>query len=213
MSTLTFHRYDVVGAEFWDIVVSGMRNSWESWEKGDSYIELSPDEFFLGNADQALAQRLTKIGSDHGKYLRQLFVAVDITAPAYFWREFDTYHVGVTSNSTSQMHILGRYPFSADMFAWDDIPQSVQAFLLIHLNHLRDDWIAAGKRKGPEATEWRAMVQAIPDSWLYRRSVTLNYQVLRHMYFARRYHRLQEWRDWCAWTLTLPNADLITVEA
>jgi hypothetical protein len=212
------HGYEPPSATTWYFVINGMRNSWESWERGDSeYDEPGNDwtlpAFYLGDADKNLAQRLTKTGADHGKYLRQLPVVIDITAPAYFWREFDTYHIGVTSNSTSQMHTLGKHPFNASMFCFEDVDITPQTQILETLNWLRDRWIdEGGKRKGPDATYWRAMVQAIPDSWMYRRCVSLNYQVLRNMYFVRRNHRLTEWRQWCAWVDSLPYSELITVE-
>lgn len=210
---ITIHEYETPSEKCWHMVVRGVRNSWESHEKGDSEykdVDYHDCRFFLGAADKALAIRLIRAGADHGKFMRQLPVVLDITAPAYFWREFDTYGF-TTSNSTSQMHVLGRREFSADMFSWEDMDMDVRRDLLGSLNYLRDEWINSGKRKGPDATEWRAMVQAIPDSWLYRRCVSLNYQVLRSMYHARRNHRLSEWRAFCAWIETLPYSELITV--
>ncbi len=206
---LTIHDYDTPSDKTLSLVFSGVRNSWESWEKGDSILG---QWFELGDADKALALRLIKAGPDHGKFLRQLNVVVDLTAPSYWFREMDTYSVGVTQNSTSQMHVLGKHEFSADMFSWEDMHPDCQEALLGALNAFRDMWIESGKRKGPEATEWRAMLQAIPDSWLYRRCVSLNYQVLRSMYHARKNHRLSEWRAWCSWIETLPYSELITGE-
>lgn len=213
---LTIHDYDTPSAKAWWLVTTGVRNSWESWEKGDSVYTLnepySPDYFKLGDADRALALRLIKAGADHSKFMRQLPVVIDVTGPSYWFREVDTYHIGVVANSTSQMHVLGKHPFSADMFSWEDMPEAYHWRMLQHLNILRDEWIQSGKRKGPGATEWRAMVQAIPDSWLYRRCVSLNYQVLRNMYHARKNHRLSEWRALCSWIDVLPYSELITVE-
>jgi len=198
----------------WEMVIEGMRNSWESWEKGDSEAryDIDGDWFDFGPADKALAMRLTRAGADHGKYLRQLPVVIDIEAPEYWWREFDQYKIGVVTNSTSQMHTLGKHPFAAAMFSFEDVPDVARITILHTLNVLRDRWIDAGRRKGPDAVEWRAMAQAIPDSWNYRRLVTLNYQVLRAMYHARKAHRLREWRDFCAWIETLPHSDLIIAE-
>lgn len=212
---LTIHDYDTPSAKTWSLVTTGVRNSWESWEKGDSVYGMGepyiPNYFKMGDADKALALRLIKAGPDHGKFMRQLGVVVDITAPAYFWREFDTYGF-TTSNSTSQMHVLGKHEFSADMFSWEDMPRAYIDVVLQTLNGLRDEWIIAGKRKGPDAVFWRAMLQSIPDSWLYRRCVSLNYQVLRNMYHARKNHRLSEWGSLCAWIETLPYSELITGE-
>lgn len=213
-SGLIIHRYSVPCALTWDIIITGMRNSWESWEKGDSEYQESDvwhDEWFaLGDNDKALAKRLTKIGDDHGKYLRQLPIAMDISAPEYWWKEFDTYKIGTTANSTSMMHTLGKHPFDESMFCFDGVHHGTEKFLIGFLNTVRDVWIASGKRK--PSPEWRALLQVVPNSWIYRRAVTLNYQVLRNMYKVRKHHRLQEWRDFCAWIETLPHSDLITVE-
>lgn len=213
---LVVHEYETPSEGTWNMVIRGMRNSWESWEKGDSlfyYDGLRAHfRFELGTADRALCLRLIGAGADHGKFMRQLPVVFDVTAPNYFWREFDTYHIGVTANSTSQMHTLGKHPFSADMFSFEDMQEDAQHIILQNLNWLRDAWINGDKSKGPNSTMWRAMLQAIPDAWNYRRTVSLNYQVLRAMYHARRYHRLREWRDFCAWIETLPYADLITYD-
>jgi hypothetical protein len=170
-----------------------MRNSWESHNKSDSEIGI------LGDADLSLAKKLINAGPSHAKFLRQLPVIFDLEAPNYFWREFDTYHIGVTMNSTSQMHTLGKVPFNADMFDLDPeyyTPERTER-LLSFLNEARDTWIADGKKKGPEQRSWRAMVQSIPDSWLYRRTVSLNYQVLATMIEQRQNHRLSEWRFFC----------------
>lgn len=208
---LTIH--DLVGPSDaqWRIVVAGARNSWESWENGDS----TPCPFELGAADAALLTKLVKAGSDHAKFARQLPIHVDITAANYWWRELDTYRVGVAAddisqNSTSMMHVLGRVPFSADMFSFEDCDDVIQAQMIMQLNWQRDRWIdEGGKRKGPQAHEWRAMLQLIPDSWNYRRTVSLNYQAARAIYHARRAHRLSEWRAFCEALLDLPYADLI----
>ena len=150
---ITIHRYDPPSAYTWDIVIQGMRNSWESWNKSDSYteypyniIEYEP-VFMFGNADKELAARLTKAGTDHGKYLRQLPIVIEFTAPEYFLKEFDTYKISTTVNRTSMMHTLGKEPFNASMFSWENLPEYVQADLLHMLNDLRLEWIDAGRRK------------------------------------------------------------------
>lgn len=208
----------------WDMVIRGMRNSWESYEKADSrYIDEGEGDylcvdrgFTLGPADRDLAIRLAKLGSDHGKYLRQLPVIVEVKAPGYWWREFDTYRVGVeasdiTQNSTSMMHTLGKEPFTPAMFAWDgQIDSDLIGHTIDYLNSLRDEWIGRGRRKGPDISAWRALQQALPYGVLYLRTVSLNYQVLRSIYHARKSHRLAEWRDFCAWCATLEYSELIT---
>ena len=216
MSGLTIINHVGPSPEQWDMTIKGMRNSWESWEKGDSY--LAPNgKYRFGPADCALALRLACLGADHGKYLRMLPVLFELKAPGYWWREFDTYRVGVeapdvTQNSTSMMHILGKHEFTADMFCFEDMPKGAQSDILDMLNVLREQWIDAGKRKGPEVRAWRALQQAIPYGWLYTRTISLNYQVLRSICHARRHHRLAEWRDLCTWMATLDYSDLITTE-
>lgn len=215
MSGLTIEDYVAPSPAQWDMVIRGMRNSWESWGKGDS--SLVNGEFNFGTADRELAQRLAKLGADHGKYLRQLPVVVEIKAPGYWWREFDTYRIGVeasdiTQNSTSMMHMLGRDPVDASMFYFED-PESESAKSIIAGVHAaREAWIEAGKRKGPEATAWRLLQQSVPYAWLYLRTVSFNYQVLRSIYHSRKNHRLAEWRSFCEWVTTLPNSELLTHE-
>lgn len=214
---ITIHRYAGATPEYLLITIQGMRNSWESWEKGDSWVEDVYDHgqweerCNLGSKDKELFQRLIKLGPDHGKTLRQIPIVIDFTAPEYFLKEFDTYKIGTVRNSTSMMHILGKEPFKPEMFSWEDMNDEYKVYLLVVLNHLRDEWIGAGKRKGPQQKEWRALLQAVPQSWNYRSSWSGNYQVLRNMYHARKNHRLLEWRMLCDWIETLPYAELIIV--
>lgn len=212
---ITIHNWEGPSVETILLVVNGMRNSWASWDKGDSYISKAwergdSDEFILGSADKALALKLLNAGPDHSKFLRQLPITIDFTAPNYFLREWDTYKIATTCNRTSQMHVLGKVPFDASMFSFDDVPSMYIESVLNLLNDARERWIEAGKRKGPEAEAWRAMVQLIPDSWNYRSLWSGSYANLRQMYHARRHHRLREWRDFCSFVETLPYAELIT---
>ena len=198
----------------WHFVIREMRNSWDSQPRSDS--ERNP--FVLGEADAALCRKLAKAGPDHAKFMRQLPLHLVVIAPSYWWREFDTYRVGieagdVTANSTSQMHTVGREPFRADMFSFEDMDAHDQERIIAHLNVLRNHWIDCGKRKGPEARPWRAMLQAIPDSWNYRRGVSLNYANARAIYHARRNHRLREWRQFCEALAFAPCHWLMTEES
>jgi hypothetical protein len=191
--------------------IRGMRKSWDSGAKSDSYTNVFDQSFVIGPADLALAQRLLFAGSDHSKFMRQIFVGFDLTAPENWWKQFDTYKVGTTRNSSSQMHTLGKAPITVDMFAFDapDSPDTVAYIEL--LNRLREEWIENGRRKPSQ--DWRRLVQHIGGAWLYDSTITLNYQVLRAIYFARRYHRLDEWHVFCDWIATLPYAaELITWE-
>lgn len=217
--SLIIHRYSGATADYWAIVIEGVRNSWESWEKGDSHFtnqetldcgtrDALQTGYYIGMNDRALCQRLVKAGNDHGKFLRQIPLALDLSAPEYWWKEFDQYKIGTTTNSTSMMHILGKQPFDESMFCFEDIQRGYIDMLIEQLNLLRDHWIDTGKRKS--SREWRAMLQGTPNSWIYRRATTLNYQVLASMYHSRKNHKLSEWRQFCEWIKTLPYSELIT---
>lgn len=205
--SITIHRYEV-GDNMLPIIIEGMRNSWESWEKGDSY--LSNAGYVIGPNDFALAIRLIKAGDDHGKYLRQIPVALDITAPEYWWKEFDQYKIGTVTNSTSMMHVLGKDPFSDSNLELSDLDEIDKDAYLLIANNVREKWLLANKKKSTK--EWRAMLQIASNAWKYRRATTLNYQVLRHMYHSRKNHKLHEWRLFREWIETLPHSLLITVE-
>lgn len=208
---ITIHDYDTPSAKTWQLSVKGIRYSWGSNDKSDSYISLI--DFELGAQDKALMLKLIKAGTDHSKFMRQLPVVVDLTAPEYWFKEMDTYRVGITRNSSSMMHTLGKEPFNENMFSWEDLDYAVKTTLLHNLNYHRDRWIdEGGKRKGPEAYAWRAMLQTIPQSWNYHSVLSMNYQVLRSIYHARKNHRLSEWRTFCSWIEELPHAILITGE-
>lgn len=204
--------YEISSPKALNMIIYGMRNSWESYEKGDSILGADGDSlesvFFLGDKDAELAQRLTIAGKDHGKYLRQITIQLDILAPEYWWKEADQYKIGVSTNSTSMMHVLGKNPFSVDMFSLENVDPTIAENTMIVLNNLRDRWIESGKKKS--SNEWRAMLQLVPHSWNYRRAMACNYQVLRDMYFARKNHKLHEWRDFAKWIETLPYSRFLT---
>ena len=205
-------KFEYVKTYNWIDAIRGMRNSWESWSGMDSqeYFDRDREKFVteIGPKDKKLMMTLVKAGSDHAKYMRMIVVSVDIIAPEYFWKEFDTYKVGTTANSTSMMHTLGRTPITEDMFSWEDVNEEHKQQYLTLINAIRDEWIASGKKK--PSPEWRAMNQLVSIGFNYRRTVVLNYQVLRSMYHSRKNHRLSEWHDFCTWCETLPHADLIT---
>ena len=195
--------------------LAGMRNPMESWDKIDSeWVIIQPIEeygkkFIVGENDYKLAMNLSKSGSDHGKYLRMIQVWVDITAPEYWWKEFDTYKVGTTANSTSMMHKLGSRLLVFGDFAFDNIDdEEVDTLNLV--NGLIQKWWDSGKKKS--SPEWRKLIQHIPQSFLYTRTINFNYQVLKNMYHARRNHRLEEWRTFAKWVETLPYHELITLK-
>lgn len=196
-----------------DGALRGMRNSWESWEKSDSmWWAPDPEEdaaYLVGPEDLKLAMKLSRAGSDHGKYLRQILVCVDIIAPEYWWREMDTYKVGTVANSTSQMHKLGSRDLTFDDFSFD-VHGTGERILVENINELRANWLYAGGKK--PSPEWRRMIQAVPQSFNYRRTFTANYQVLKSIYHSRKGHRLAEWEGFREWVRSLPYSQIITLE-
>ena len=195
----------------WESSIRGMRNPMNSWDKSDSYwthiedaetLETAPFEFFIGEADLKLMKTLSKAGSDHGKFLRMINVTLDITAPLYWWKEFDTYKVGTVANSCSTMHKIHSKEFTLDDFSCEHLSQynkSVLQDVICALNRSRDEFTHF-----KDKYIWWQMIQLLPSSYNQKRTVQLNYQVLKSMYFARRNHKLDEWREFCAWCETLP---------
>ncbi len=179
----------------------GARNPMNSWDRMDSRTE--PDgTFVFGPNDLSLAKRLCKAGSDHRKFVRQIFVTVDITAPLYWWKEFDTYKVGTVANSTSTMHKLHAKPIeAADFSAERLVPEAREAFdaLLASLEDLRLRFVET-----KDKTLWYSLIQLLPESYNQMRTVTMNYENIRNQYFARRDHKLDEWHAYCDWALALP---------
>ena len=206
---IKIEQVDVYG---WEAAIRGMRNPMNSWDKSDSYWELSEDEspinpcdelfFFVGENDLKLMKSLSKAGSDHGKFLRMITVTLDITAPLYWWKEFDTYKVGTVANSCSTMHKIhakefGLEDFSHEHLAWEGL--DLLEYTIDYLNYCRDNF-----RQTKDKAWWWQMIQTLPSSYNQKRTVQLNYQVLKSMYHARKNHKLDEWRDFCAWCETLP---------
>ena len=188
----------------------GLRNPFESWDKSDSIIK--GGNFILGQEDLKLAQRMVKAGTDESKFLRQIFVSVDIKAPLYWWKEADTYKVATTANSCSTMHTLDKAPITLENISFDnEIPDEDSYWEIIKnyiscLEELR-------KLSKTNKKYWRGLIQALPDSWEQKRTWTGNYQNLRNMYFARRNHKLTEWKGFCRWIEQLPyGKELICFE-
>lgn len=197
-----------VGIFNFEGAIRGMRNPLESWKKSDSnWVD---GEYKIGPNDLGLMQRLRSAGSDHAKYLRQIFVSVDITAPLYWFKEFDTYKVGTVANSTSTMHCISKRDITPESFSFDnlndeEIEQMFNNIVKI-CEKLRKRYV---ETKDPKC--WRALIQILPNAWMQTRTVTLNYAVLNNMYNSRKAHKLTEWRDFCKWVETLPYAqELIT---
>ena len=191
--------------------IRGARNPMNSWHKMDSYYDENGN-YVLGPNDLDLAKRLAHAGSDHRKFLRQIFVTVDITAPLYWWKEFDTYKVGTTANSTSTMHKIHAKEFTREDFSCDRMDEGGLALLdtvIAYLESERQKFLADKDNK----QAWHNMIQTLPTSYNQMRTVTLNYENLINMYYARRNHKLAEWHVLCDWITSLPYAqELICVK-
>lgn len=211
---------DVYG---WEAAIRGMRNPMNSWEKSDSkweFVEnpciINPNDevkWVIGCSDLKLMKNLVKAGSDHGKFLRMINVTIDVTAPLYWWKEFDTYKVGTVANSCSTMHKIHAKEFALDDFSCEHLESywlnNLKETIRL-LNDARDAWNWCGTDAKKEW--WWQMIQLLPSSYNQRRTVQLNYAVLKNIYPARKNHKLDEWHTFCEWIETLPYSELITGE-
>ncbi len=190
--------------------IRGARNPMNSWGRMDSHTE--PDgTFVFGPNDLDLAMRLAKAGSDHRKYLRMIFVSVDVTAPLYWWKEYDTYKVATVANSTSTMHKIHSKPFSMDDFSCDHMTDGTKKFMETVVAELENIRLRFKETKSKE--DWYDMIQLLPSSYNQMRTCTFNYETLIKIYRARKNHKLAEWHTFCDWIETLPYAEqLITFE-
>ena len=187
-----------------DGAIRGARNPMNSWAKSDSYYDEN-GKFVLGPVDIDFGHRLAVSGSDHRKFLRQVFVTVDITAPLYWWKEFDTYKVGTVANSCSTMHKIHTKAFERDDFSHDRLDEGGLALLdatVAYLEAERQKFLADKEDRQP----WHNMIQMLPSSYNQMRTVTLNYENLINIYYARRNHKLAEWHTLCDWITGLPCA-------
>lgn len=219
---------EVVG---WEAAIRGMRNPMNSWDKSDSdnVCPMSYDNggcdccdyccinFQLGPNDYDLMKRLRKAGTDHRKFMRMITVYVDITAPLYWWKEFDTYKVGTVANSCSTMHKIHAKEFTLDDFSHEHlICTALLENIINELNIYRDIYNNYEKQTDGYKAEfskkdiWWQMIQLLPSSYNQKRTVMLNYETLCNMYSARKAHKLDCWRTFCEWIETLPYSELIT---
>ena len=187
----------------------GARNPMNSWARSDSHYD-EKGNYILGENDLSLAIRLRKAGSDHRKFIRQIFVSVDITAPMYWWKEFDTYKVATVSNSTSTMHKIAAKEFSIDDFSHDHMTAETEAFMqrvVDELERIRQKYLNDGKKK----EDWYDMIQLLPSSYNQMRTISMNYETLVNIYYARKDHKLAEWHTLYDWIKTLPYAQEIII--
>ena len=174
-----------------------------SWARMDSTMN-ADGSFKFGQNDLDLARRLCKSGSDHRKFIRQIFISVDITAPIYWWKEFDTYKVATVANSTSTMHKIHSKPFELEDFSTDKmLPQAIESMkhVLKDLESLRLEFI---QDKSNNKDYWYSMIQLLPSSYNQKRTVTMDYENVFGMYWSRKNHKLDEWHKFCDWILDLP---------
>lgn len=201
-----------------EFIIEGMRNPMNSWEKSDSYagheyMGTGNEYFKLGENDHSLMQRLAKAGTDHRKFMRMLPVYVRITAPLYWWKEFDTYKVGTVANSCSTMHKIAEKEFMLDDFSCEHLMGGYleqMRRIIDDLNNARkyftvgDPFFSPGNKR-----DWWQMIQLLPSSYNQTRNVMMNYEVLANIYKSRKDHKLDEWRNFCKWIEELPYSELI----
>ena len=188
----------------------GARNPMNSWDKSDSYYD-EEGNYQLGPNDMNLARRLRLAGSDHRKFIRQIFVSVDITAPLYWWKEYDTYKVATVANSTSTMHKIHSKEFSIEDFSHDHLTEEGMESLKRTVEDLERIRLRFLEEKNKE--DWYTIIQLLPSSYQQMRTCTMNYESLINMYFSRKSHKLEEWHIFCDWIKTLPYAkELILAE-
>ena len=232
---LKLENTEVIG---WEHAIRGMRNPLNSWDKSDSEFIRDPDYgcsgncpcedidgrcdcCFIGPNDKDLMMRLRNAGTDHRKFMRMITVYADITAPLYWWKEFDTYKVGTVANSCSTMHKIHEKEFHEEDFSFERLESGYEEYkgddamhtaycsmqnTISALNRLRYMYNITKNKK-----YWYAMIQLLPSSYNQKRTVMLNYEVLANIYKSRKNHKLDEWKDFCKWIENLPYSELITV--
>lgn len=206
--------------EQWQATIRGTRNPMNSWGKSDS--QFWPGHMRIGENDLDLMKRLIKAGTDHSKFMRFLPVMVDVTAPLYWWKEFDTYKVGTVANSCSTMHKIQAKEFVLDDFSCEhldirtkvlleEIIKALNDYRKLYIEYNPDDFEIKGCPSKKDI--WWQMIQLLPSSYNQKRTVMLNYAVLRNIYHARAGHKLDEWQQFREWIETLPYSELITMDS
>ena len=197
-------RIDKISVMNMENAIRGARNPMNSWARMDSYYD-EDGNFVFGENDISLASRLAKAGSDHRKFLRQIFVSMDILAPMYWWKEFDTYKVGTVANSTSTMHKIQAKRFELDDFSHDHLSEDGIKALSALIDFMEAERLKFVETK--DKAHWHNMIQLLPTSYNQLRTVSLNYEVLINIYYARKNHKLDEWREMAEVIKGLPYAE------
>lgn len=211
---LKIEKYVTASPEQWEIIIEGMRNPMNSWDKMDS--EFNPGDFYMGDLDHYLMVRLADGGPVHAKYRRMIPVWFTVTAPLYWYKEMDTYKVGTVCNSCSTMHKIHEKPFTMFDFSCDHLEDMFLHSLqdtVKQLNNARTCYLAAKEEEKPLVSAkdyWWQMIQLLPSSYNQKRTYMMNYEVLHNIYHSRKNHKLDEWHTFCEWIESLPYADLIT---
>lgn len=236
---IRIEKTDIFG---WESAIRGMRNPMNSWDKSDSNFECrdcdgcyyindcntvrteytvdtwcNHQALRIGENDLSLMKKLVNAGSDHSKFMRMINVTADITAPLYWWKEYDTYKVGTVANSCSTMHKIHDKEFVWEDFSWEHLysdydtdnlgSEELANYILTALNRYRERYLQTKNKD-----DWWQMIQLLPTSYNQKRTVQLNYAVLRNMYHSRKNHKLDEWHTFCEWVERLPYSELITGE-
>ena len=231
---LKIEKFVTASPEQWEIIIEGARNPMNSWDRMDSYatyiedpetLETAPFTYFVGDNDQKLLENLANGGPVHGKYRRMIPVWVTLTAPLYWWKEFDTYKVGTVANSCSTMHKIHAKEFTLGDFSCEHMRIATKQHLIediFELNRWREIYLEGGFDSNFDGTErvfppkdkdaWHQMIQLLPSSYNQKRTVMVNYEVLNNIYHSRKNHKLTEWHTFCDWIRELPYSELITGE-
>ena len=205
---LTIEKNVLPSPEQWEIIIEGMRNPMNSWDKMDSEEYPLGGGYLIGENDHKLMMQLAKAGPVHAKYRRMIPVFVTITAPLYWWTEFDAYKVGTVANSCSKMHTIHKKEFTLEDFSHEHLLFEAKDFLnttIGYLNFCREKFLETGDK-----TWWWHMIQLLPESYNQKRTIMLNYEVLANIYHSRKGHKLNEWHTFCEWIEGLPYSELIT---
>lgn len=192
----------------WEPAIRGMRNPLESWDKSDSVF--SNGDWFLGEKDLDLMMRLNKAGSDHRKFMRMLTITTDITAPLFWWKEFDTYKVATVRNSCSTMHKIHSKPITLEDFGWEKNNDPFEIMMVSYLEEIRQAFLTL-EDPTKKNLAWRTLIEYLPSAYLQKATIQFNYETARNMYNARKNHKLYEWHILCSELERLPVSELITL--
>lgn len=202
---ITLERTSVMNLEN---AIRGARNPLNSWNRMDSSYD-EKGNYILGPNDLNLAKKLRMAGSDHRKYVRQIFVSTDITAPLYWWKEFDTYKIATVANSCSTMHKIASKPFTVEDFSCDHMTPATRNFMQTVVDKMEEIRLKYLETKNKD--DWYDMIQLLPSSYNQMRTCSFNYETLINIYYARKDHKLAEWHTLCDWIRTLPYAQEIII--